>query len=208
MLGNGVYFADTFVKSLGYTNDYYGNQNSSYKMLLLCEVALGSKTSFYDPFSHQTQASDLHSMKGEGSSTPDPGKDVYNSDGMCIPIGSCVPYTFPDSTNQSSYRSSGSTPHFSNNEYAVYDENRIKIRYVVIVRDAATCYLCSKSQSSLKAAQKHNVTKYDYSVFNSFEAEATKAYLTYKNKSPQDVFDEGLKMYIDTEAYSKLFIAR
>lgn len=41
MFGKGVYFADVFDKSFGYTDEYTPDDGKSYALLLLCEVALG-----------------------------------------------------------------------------------------------------------------------------------------------------------------------
>jgi len=41
MYGKGIYFADQFALSYNYTNDWMTNLNCGYKLMLLCEVALG-----------------------------------------------------------------------------------------------------------------------------------------------------------------------
>lgn len=41
MFGKGVYFADVFDKSYGYTHDYTVEEDKNYALMLLCEVALG-----------------------------------------------------------------------------------------------------------------------------------------------------------------------
>lgn len=211
MLGNGVYFADTFAKSLGYATDYYGNHQSSYKLLLLCEVALGSKTAIYQHnIYNPPNTKELDSMKGKGSNIPDPDNAVHDANGVCVPMGPCIPFARANnSTNTNTfggYSSFNSAPLLNYNEFAVYDENRVKIRYLMIVRDSKSCFLCSKTKSeraSLKPLHEHDVKEYDYAAFNDFEGEVIKAYLTHENKSPQDIFDQGLNEFIDSGKYSK-----
>lgn len=210
MLGNGVYFADTFEKSLNYATDYYDGHHSAYKLMLLCEVALGSKTANYEPSNHYYNSSnlhqDLHSMKGEGSNIPDPNNAIYDANGVLIPMGPCVRYSRPagDSNSNSGFGGLNNASLLHQNEYAVYDENRVKIRYLLIIRDSSRCYLCSESnKTSLKPFHTHDIKKYDYSTFNNYEAEITKAYLTHKNETPQSVFNEGLEQFIEFGLYSK-----
>ncbi|OAD03837.1 hypothetical protein MUCCIDRAFT_125379, partial [Mucor lusitanicus CBS 277.49] len=39
LLGDGIYFADTFSKSLNYSTESFGSHRSAYRLMLLCEVA-------------------------------------------------------------------------------------------------------------------------------------------------------------------------
>jgi hypothetical protein len=200
MLGNGVYFADTFAKSLNYSNENYETYKSAYKLLLLCEVALGSKTAIFTDLQNSSKTEDLHSMKGEGSNIPDPDNVLHNENGVCVPMGPCIPFSRPITTNQGYL-----APLLNHNEFAVYDENRIKIRYLLIIRESTSCFLCSKPDSnSLKPLFKHDVKKYNFTGFNSFEGEVTKAYLSHENISPQDIFEQGLDSFIESRIYSKL----
>ncbi|KAG2201741.1 hypothetical protein INT47_002001, partial [Mucor saturninus] len=197
MLGNGIYFADTFSKSLNYANEDYGSHQSDYKILLLCEVALGSKTAVYENYLSTNNTDKLHSMKGEGSNVPDPSNSLYNNDGVCIPMGPCIPFSRPSSI-------SGQPPLLGYNEFAVYDVDRVKIRYLLIIRESTKCYLCSASnQHSLKSLYKHNVKAHNLSAFNTFEGEVIKAYLSYEKLSPQDIFEQGLGNLIETGDYKK-----
>lgn len=198
MLGDGIYFADTFVKSLNYSSEDYGSHQSNYKILLLCEVALGSKTAVYENHLSLNNTDELHSMKGEGSNIPDPCKALYNKDGVCIPIGPCITFSRSVSTtNQPSL--------LGFNEFAVYNAHRVKIRYLLIIQESTKCYLCSKSnRDKLKPLHQHDVKNYNFSAFNPFESEVIKAYLSYEKKSPQDIFEQELNNFIDTGEYSKL----
>jgi hypothetical protein len=83
MLGNGVYFADTFAKSLNYSSEYYGDHQSTYRIMLLCEVALGSRQAVYQ-YGPEIQTENLDSMKGEGSNIPDPDNTVYDTKGVSV----------------------------------------------------------------------------------------------------------------------------
>jgi predicted transcriptional regulator len=83
MLGNGIYFADTFAKSLNYSSEYYGDRQSTYRIMLLCEVALGPRQAVYQS-NLEMQTENLDSMKGEGSNIPDPDNAVYDANGVSI----------------------------------------------------------------------------------------------------------------------------
>jgi len=48
MFGKGIYFADTFDKSYGYCQNYSYNARDNTKLILLCEVALGSPLELYN----------------------------------------------------------------------------------------------------------------------------------------------------------------
>lgn len=80
MLGDGIYFADTFSKSLNYSTESFGNQRSAYRLMLLCEVALG-KEKVYGENSDQVE-DEYDSMKGKGENIPDPENTVYDESGV------------------------------------------------------------------------------------------------------------------------------
>lgn len=80
LLGDGIYFADTFSKSLNYSTESFGSHRSAYRLMLLCEVALGSETVYGEQSEEADQEYD--SMKGKGQNIPDPENTVYDESGV------------------------------------------------------------------------------------------------------------------------------
>lgn len=202
MLGSGIYFADTFMKSLNYSTEDYASHKSSYRLLLLCEVALGPKSVFYNDINQGIETTSYDHVKGEGSNIPDPDNAVYDKNGLCVPVGPCISYTRTVTENNRLVE----VPLLNYNEFAVHDENRVKIRYLLIFRESTNCFLCSKSDANLEALYEQDFEDYNYSAFNTFEKEVVKSYLTHQNQSPQDVFDYELNDFIKSELYSKFCI--
>lgn len=191
MLGPGVYFADTFVKSLGYSQDYYGSGKSAYKIMLLCEVALGSKQGHYiDEYIEDYEKYD--SIHGQGLHVPDPNNAIYDSNNVCIPIGPCIPYKSKKAVS----------PHLNYNEFTVRDISRVKIRYLMVLRESNTCYLCS-TRGSLDALSEQDVSGFGFQEFNSYEREIVKAYLVHQKKNVQDIFNQELDHVLQSKSYSK-----
>lgn len=80
MLGTGVYFADNFMKSLGYCHDSYMSAGSPYKIMLLCEVALGRIQTFSS--SQKTDSALYDSVQALGQQVPDPFNTVFDKNGV------------------------------------------------------------------------------------------------------------------------------
>ena len=80
MLGTGVYFADNFMKSLGYCHDSYMSAGSPYKIMLLCEVALGRIQTFSGP--QKTDSALYDSVQALGQQVPDPFNTVFDKNGV------------------------------------------------------------------------------------------------------------------------------
>lgn len=85
--GKGIYFADTFQKSLAYTganqnrNDYNRSNNKS-GLMLMCEVALGEMMELYQPHYVNKLPPNFESVKGCGARGP-----VYNHMTIYTPQG-------------------------------------------------------------------------------------------------------------------------
>ena len=117
MFGKGIYFSDTFVKSYSYCN-------GQIKIVLLCEVALGNSEPIFAS-KHMTQPSEgYQSVMGMGQNTPDPKQDVVIPNGMIIPLGPLTKRHNPDNLVRLSY-----------NELVVYNEDQVKIRYMVVMNN-------------------------------------------------------------------------
>lgn len=90
------------------------------------------------------------------------------------------------------------------NEYAVYNEDRVKIRYLLVIKDADRCSLCRNSDSALKLKPffKQDLDRHKLMDFNNYEAELTKAYLLHTNNSVQTIYNEDMEEFIETGLYS------
>jgi ankyrin repeat protein/predicted DNA-binding WGR domain protein len=115
MFGKGVYFADTFVKSLGYCNANY----SSTCFMLLCEVVLGNMLEVSHAQYIEKLPEEYLSTKGVGYQQPDPKQSIFTPEGIEVPIGDII--------SNSNYYSGG----LSQNEYIVYNTSQIKLRYLL-----------------------------------------------------------------------------
>lgn len=92
------------------------------------------------------------------------------------------------------------------NEWAVYNEHRVKIRYLLIIKEANSCSLCLATNIQkhlLKPYRDQKFNDYSYKGFNVYETEIVKAYLTHANKTPHDIYKEDVEHFVSTKAYSK-----
>ncbi|CAK74015.1 unnamed protein product (macronuclear) [Paramecium tetraurelia] len=154
MFGKGIYFADMFQKSYGYTEDwslhynqynglfqqsgYYRQTNvqkdeqeeiQRYRYMLLCEVAVGKSKNLYNAESISNLDKKYQSVKGCGRRGPDYKQSVILSNGCKVPVGQCIDYPPPQKKD-----ANGNFIHRLNlqhNEYIVYDDTKVKIRYMV-----------------------------------------------------------------------------
>ena len=119
----GLFFADMFTVSYGYCGGQAGAEG--YKLLLLCEVALG------DIFQTKQTEADVpeldepyKSVKALGQEGPKPGKKLVMPNGCTVPIGEVTTYDFGKEER----------PVLSQAEYIVYDVSQVRIRYLVQVK--------------------------------------------------------------------------
>lgn len=126
--GQGIYFADEFEKSFGYTysNAGYMMKGKKPKFMLLCEVALG-KLYEITQFTSEipTLPKNCKSVKGLGQSGPNPKQNVILSNKAIMPVGEVIQYEY----DTKKYRT------LQHNEYIVYDESQVRIRYLVEIHD-------------------------------------------------------------------------
>jgi hypothetical protein len=136
ILGNGVYFADTFGKSLNYTQSYWSGKyktNHPKLYLFLCEVALGKMKEITDIYSVEEKhfanipGKQFQSVKGVGQKGPDLAKSIYLPSGCVVPLGPVVEYKYDKKSQEK--------VHLGTNEYVVYDTSQIRIKYVVEIKD-------------------------------------------------------------------------
>ncbi|CAF3964350.1 unnamed protein product [Rotaria sp. Silwood2] len=137
LFGTGIYTADTFVKSLGYCSGVKQNDGERCFMLL-CEVALGKMKEVgiqrNDDEEEEEEEDDdddkpldfkrFQSRKGVGRNIPDPKHTITRNDGVQIPLGQLI-----DNKNFG-----GGYYGLNYNEYIVYDEAQVALRYLVQFR--------------------------------------------------------------------------
>ncbi|CAI2354753.1 unnamed protein product [Caenorhabditis sp. 36 PRJEB53466] len=120
MFGNGIYFADAFVKSYGYANRERGDA-----YLFLCEVAVGKVFENTTAMGERAilatlQSEEYDSIKGVGKWAPETKHDKTWKD-MIVFLGKL-------NTNRTNAAG------LNYNEYIVYEEDRVTLRYLVKVK--------------------------------------------------------------------------
>ena len=127
MYGNGVYLADMFDKSISYC-DHDGES----KVLLLVEADLGKNKVHNAEHYYDSEESDLKkfdSLHVQGSNAPDKKGEISSSDGVRIPVGNII--KVPNQKTKTSWGHWDSRPSMS--EYIVFNESKVRIRYLVCV---------------------------------------------------------------------------
>uniref|UniRef100_A0A914E2X6 Poly [ADP-ribose] polymerase n=1 Tax=Acrobeloides nanus TaxID=290746 RepID=A0A914E2X6_9BILA len=114
MFGKGIYFADMVSKSANYCSAY-----NSDGLLLLCQVALGNIKEEISSRYVEKADKGYHSVKGVGGTRPNPKSTVYDENGVAITLGK------PTKSKDNQHRS------LLYNEYIVYDEAQVKMRYLI-----------------------------------------------------------------------------
>lgn len=123
MFGKGIYFADMASKSANYC---FTSRASNTGLVLLCEVALGKSLERNIADAVTSLPRNYHSVKGIGQTYPNPMCSEYLDDGVEIPLG--IPIT--DLTVDSALRY---------NEYVVYDEAQVNIKYLFNLKFTHAC---------------------------------------------------------------------
>lgn len=89
MFGKGVYFADTFQKSYGYSARGGSNKQQQNDLMLLCEVALGKSKELRQPDQNIDHVEEpYHSVKGCGKMGFTEENVLVLPNGVKIPQGS------------------------------------------------------------------------------------------------------------------------
>lgn len=100
----------------------------------------------------------------------------------------------------------GETPYLERNEYIVYDESQVKIRYMVLVQDRRYCSLCQECGSNeRKKLCEYDETDENFAFPGLSEFEGWLCWFSLKRagKSLQAIFKEKLDDFIDSRKYSK-----
>ncbi|CAB9521160.1 polymerase 1 [Seminavis robusta] len=131
--GKGIYLADMFGKSASYASarrPYYGNGNEGkksptadvdhFRAMLLCEVAIGEPCELRNPNPGLTEAPEGYdSVRALGRQAPDGSGMFLTKEGVGVPLGEVK--MAPESAAV-----------MGHNEYIVYDESRVRIKYAML----------------------------------------------------------------------------
>jgi len=112
-----------FSLSYGYTNDWMSS--TPYKLMLLCEVALGEMRELHETEYITELKAPYKSVKAVGSSGPKPGKKIVLPNGCTVPIGKIVNHSEKDPEKPFCV---------SESEYIVYDVTQVRMRYLVQIK--------------------------------------------------------------------------
>lgn len=116
MFGRGVYFADMVTKSAQYST--FTNDNTA--LILLCEVSLGNMYEKRSSEFIEKLPKEYQSTKGLGAIVPDTKEKIVTEDGVEIPLGKGI--------------SSNIETALHYNEYIIYDEAQVKMKYLLKVK--------------------------------------------------------------------------
>jgi len=128
--GKGIYFSDVFTKSFRYTGDNVGGETPDYRLLLLCEVVLGDMQELEKPQFVEELQLPYKSVLGMGRYVPKPNEKVVFPNGCTVPVGRVV-----DLKEEKKEKFREKKFAMDNNEYVVYDNSQVRIRYVVQVKN-------------------------------------------------------------------------
>ncbi|XP_012945468.1 poly [ADP-ribose] polymerase tankyrase [Aplysia californica] len=118
LFGEGIYFADTFLKSSHYCHNH--SPKSSVKVMLLCEVALGNPKIDVKHGDEDHLDDDINSLKILGRMAPNSDFDARLPFGSSLSLGQ---------VQQMVYHPPASIQH---NEYIVHNADQVAIRYLVM----------------------------------------------------------------------------
>lgn len=122
MFGKGIYFEDAICKALRNCKpDAFGT-----RLLVLCKVALGKMKEHKTGCRNGPCPAGFHSAKGLGEMHPNPEEAFISGDGSTVPLGQLV----ASNVNFQDVESERFSP-LKFNEYAVFDENQVSIKYLV-----------------------------------------------------------------------------
>ncbi|GFO49166.1 poly [ADP-ribose] polymerase [Plakobranchus ocellatus] len=118
LFGEGIYFADTFVKSANYCHNH--SNKSTCKVMLLCEVALGNPKIDVKHGDEDHLDDDINSLKILGRNAPISDFDARMPFGASLSLGQI---------QEMKYHPPARITH---NEYIVHNAEQVAIRYLVL----------------------------------------------------------------------------
>lgn len=121
LFGRGIYFSDSFDLSSSYSNGIQDCKKTR-KYMLLCEVALGNVKELHNCEIVDTLPDRYDSVKALGRFGPNPNGNISLPNGVMCPLGEL---TEMKGSKFGPWRS------LSNNQYVIYDESQVVIRYII-----------------------------------------------------------------------------
>ncbi|KAI9264234.1 hypothetical protein BDA99DRAFT_51448 [Phascolomyces articulosus] len=202
MFGNGVYFADMFAKSVMYSNNgFYEKKHPGYALLLLCEVALGEESEMSYHAMYKYDEEKHMSVRGMGKEGPNPANAIYDKRGVRIPMGPTMQYPIPSDIPYYDQ------PKINHNEFIVYDDSQIKIKYMVLVRNNNYCELCQSYCSGSSIANlsdyqvRNDVILNGHSSLGEYERGLIRFWTTHSGKTEKELFYEHLDTFLESQSY-------
>ncbi|KAI8784708.1 poly [ADP-ribose] polymerase tankyrase [Biomphalaria glabrata] len=118
LFGEGIYFADTFLKSSHYCHNH--SPKSKCKLMLLCEVALGNSKIDVKHGDEDHLDEDINSLKILGRNAPLEDFDARLPFGATLSLGQVIPMTYQPPAK------------INHNEYIIHNSDQVAIRYLVL----------------------------------------------------------------------------
>lgn len=116
--GKGIYFSDMISKSANYTSKCL---KDNVGLMLLCDVPLGEMICYNTSFYMQNLPNNINSLKGIGQTYLDESQTIVFNNKFRVPLGKAI----FDPSIKSTLR---------HNEYVIYDESQVNIKYLVQVK--------------------------------------------------------------------------
>ncbi|XP_059138557.1 poly [ADP-ribose] polymerase tankyrase-like isoform X2 [Physella acuta] len=118
LFGEGIYFADTFLKSSHYCHNH--SPKSTCKAMLLCEVALGNPKIDVKHGDEDHLDDDINSLKILGKNAPVPDFDAKLPFGATLSLGQVQKMNYHPPAR------------INHNEYIIHNADQVAIRYLVL----------------------------------------------------------------------------
>ncbi len=119
--GSGIYFSNDISKCLQYTSFTKLEEKLSFSLLFFAQVYTGKIHKIYRDDGSLTRSKNYDSVLAMGQVSPKIDIDIWHSDGT----SSKIYVDDPDIT--------GVNSSFCNNEFVIYDENRSRLKYIMLI---------------------------------------------------------------------------
>jgi len=121
--GRGIYFSNDINKCLQYTT-FTKMEDKNLSLIFFAQVYIGKIQKINRDDSSLTISKNYDTILATGNYSPKMDIDIWHSDGTSSKI-------FIDEPSYNNINSS-----FQNNEFVIYDENRSKLRYIILISNS------------------------------------------------------------------------
>jgi len=119
--GRGIYFSNDVSKCLQYSSFTSLDKNITFGLIFFSQVYTGKVRKIVGDNGSLTKSLEYDSVHAIGTVSPKMNIDIWHSDNSKSTI-------FIDAPSNTGVRSS-----FNNNEFVIYDENRSRLRYIILI---------------------------------------------------------------------------